>query len=143
VIFLRPLNAQNWQDAAGLEVNEDQMRFIETNLYSIAESRFHSELQPMAIFENRTMVGFLMWGVDSADRQPWLYRFMVDRRFQGKGRGKAALERLLSMLRKAGHRQLDVGFHPENLAAERLYLGAGFTPTGTAPWGEKTARLTF
>ena len=45
----------------------------------------------MAIYDGTEMVGFLVYGRDPADERYWLYRFMIDRRHQGKGHGKAAL----------------------------------------------------
>lgn len=140
-IVIRPLTSRNWEEASRLEVAPEQAGFIETNLFSIAESRFHPELQPMAIYDGGTMVGFLMWGIDKEDGQPWLYRFMIDRRFQRKGYGRAALERLLAILREKDLPELNVGYHRENAVAAKLYRSAGFIEQGIASWGEMTARM--
>jgi diamine N-acetyltransferase len=141
-IVLRPITKDNWEAAAGLQVREDQSDFVAPNAWSIAESKFYPALQPMAIYDNETMVGFLMYGVDPQDRQYWLYRFMIDHRYQGRGLGRAALARLIDLLRRTpGCTGLNVGYDPANAVAERLYLGAGFGKTGMAPWGELTARI--
>lgn len=144
IIVLRPITKDNWEEAAGMAVRADQTDFIAPNVWSIAESKFYPELQPIAIYDDETMVGFLMYGVDPRDRQYWLYRFMVDHRYQGRGLGRAALARFVDLLRRTpGCTAINVGYDPANAVAERLYLSAGFEKTGVAPWGEMTARLTL
>lgn len=143
MIELKPISRANWQEAARLEVAADQQDFIEANVWSIAESRFYEQLTAMAIYDGRTMVGFLMWGYSPDDRRPWLFRFMIDHRHQGQGHGTAALRLLVKQLRKEGLPELNVGYHRDNTAAEHLYVKAGFQKRGLAPWGEMTARIDF
>jgi RimJ/RimL family protein N-acetyltransferase len=143
MIELKPITRENWQEAARLVVAPDQQDFIEPNVWSIAESRFYEELTALAIVDRRTMVGFLMWGYSPDDGRPWLYRFMIDHRSQGKGFGAAALQVLIRQLRESGLPELNVGYHRDNAVAERLYLNAGFQKCGLAPWGEMTARIDF
>lgn len=143
MIDLKPITRGNWQEAARLEVSPAQQDFIEANVWSIAESRFYEQLTALAIYDGRIMVGFLMWGYSPDDGRPWLYRFMIDRHYQGQGHGSAALRRLTKQLWQEGLPELNVGYHRDNLAAERLYLSAGFQKRGLAPWGELTARIDF
>jgi diamine N-acetyltransferase len=143
-IVLRPITKDNWEDAARLQVRDDQADLVAPNVWSIAESKFYDALQPMAIHDDETMVGFLMYGRDSQDGQYWLYRFMVDWRYQRRGLGRAALARLIDLLKRTpGCTAVNVGYDPANTPAEHLYLSAGFDKVGRAPWGELTARLTF
>jgi diamine N-acetyltransferase len=141
-IVLRPITKDNWEEAAGLRVRDDQSDFVAPNVWSIAESKFYDALQPMAIYDGETMVGFLMYGLDPQDGQYWLYRFMIDQRYQGRGLGQAALNRFVDLLKRTpGCTEVNVGYEPANSPAERLYLSVGFQKTGVAPWGELTARL--
>ena len=140
-IVLRPVGSDNWEEAAGLKVRDDQSDFVAPNVWSIAESKFYDALRPMAIYDDETMVGFLMYGLDPQDGQYWLYRFMIDQRFQGRGLGRAALNRFIDLLKRTpGCTGVNVGYDPANAPAERLYLSAGFQKTGVAAWGEHTAR---
>jgi diamine N-acetyltransferase len=141
MIVLIPITVQNWEAAASLELEPHQQDFIRSNAWSIAESHFHPELKPFGIYRGGTMVGFLMYGSAWEDGQVWLFRFMIDKKYQGQGLGKQALERVLRKLRDEGYPEVNIGWDPENDVAERLYLNAGFEPTGIAPWGEKTAKL--
>jgi diamine N-acetyltransferase len=141
VIVLLPITVQNWETAAALEVDDHQKNFIRSNAWSIAESRYHPELNPMGIYRGGTMVGFLMYGSAEQDGSAWLFRFMIDRKYQGQGLGKEALQRVIRRMRDDGYTEINVGWDPANTVAERLYLNHGFEPTGVAAWGEKTARL--
>ncbi len=143
-VVLRSITKRNWEEVARLSVREDQADFVAPNAWSIAESKFYDALQPMGIYDDETMVGFLMYGRDPQDGQYWLYRLMIDQRYQSRGLGRAALTRLIDLLRRTpGCRGVNVGYDPGNTAAERLYLSVGFEKTGLASWGELTARLSF
>ncbi len=142
-VDLRPITAWNWEEAARLEVAPDQSDFIVTNLWSIAELQFHPSLSGYGIYARRTMVGFLVWGLNPDDNRPWLYRFMIDRNHQNQGYGRAALLTLIADVRKQGLPELNVGYNRDNIVAERLYTSVGFVPQGLAPWGELMARLDF
>ena len=141
MIVLIPITVQNWEAAASLEVDDRQRDFIRSNAWSIAESLYHPELKPFGIYRGGTMVGFLMYGSAAQDGRVWLFRLMIDRKYQGQGLGKEALERVIRRMRDEGYTEVNVGWDPANEVAERLYLRHGFEPTGMADWGEKTARL--
>lgn len=141
---LVPIDKDNWETAAKLEVREDQASFIAPNVWSIAETQFFPWAQRRAIYDGPTMVGFLVYGRDPDDGEYWLYRFMIDRRHQGKGFGTRALAALVAEVRALpDSRGITVGYQPDNAVAERLYFAAGFEPAGMASWGEKLARLDF
>jgi diamine N-acetyltransferase len=143
-VILRAITKDNWEEAAELKVRDDQTDFVALNVWSIAESKFYDALKPMAIYDDEAMVGFLMYGRDPQDRQYWLYRFMIDRRYQHRGFGRAALTRLIDLLKRTPDCDaVNVGYDPVNALAERLYLSMGFEKTGKAPWGELTARLSL
>ena len=141
MIVLIPITVQNWEKAAELELEPHQYAFIRSNAWSIAESLYHPELKPFGIYRGGTMVGFVMYGNSWRNGSVWLFRLMIDKNYQGQGLGKEALQRVIRKMRDEGYTEVNVGWDAENEIAERLYLKAGFTPSGFAPWGEKTARL--
>ncbi len=142
-INLRPVTQENWEAIARLQVHPDQATFVESNLWSLAECGFYPQLHPIGIYQGSTAVGFLMWGISPDDNRPWLFRLMVDKDVQQHGIGSAALALLLAQLRKGGLPELNVGYHRDNIVAERLYLKAGFSKGGMTPWGERSARIDF
>ena len=139
-----PLDADNWEEAASLTLRDDQVDFIASNLSSIAESRFHPELQPCAIYAGSTMVGFAMYARSGHDGQYWIYRFMIDRRFQRQGFGLSAMQALIKRIAALENvPEINIAYDDDNEAARQLYKRAGFVEGGFAPWGERTAKLTI
>ena len=139
-----PLDADNWEEAAHLSLRDDQVDFIASNLASIAESRFHPELQPCAIYAGSTMVGFTMYARSGQDGQYWIYRFMIDQRFQRQGFGLRAMQALTARIAALENvPEINIAYDDRNEAARQLYQRAGFVEGGLAPWGERTAKLTI
>jgi diamine N-acetyltransferase len=126
------LSAENWYDCCELEVSSEQKQFIEPNAISIAQSKFESTLKPYAIYFEEKVVGFLMFNSIQEELDGyWVYRIMVDKKFQGKGIGKAATKLMISEMAKLPNaKKIVVGYHPENLGAHKLYSSLGFIDNG-------------
>jgi diamine N-acetyltransferase len=61
----------------------------------------------------------------------WIYRIMVDKKFQGKGIGKAAMEQIIAEMKKLPDvKKMIVGYHPDNTCAHQLYASLGFIDHG-------------
>lgn len=137
-VTLQDLTAENWKACVELELAEDQRRFMETNAVSIAESRFHPWMLPLAIYADEEMVGFVMYSDERYPRSPcyWVHRLMIDHRQQGKGYGKAAmLEVVRRIAAKPDGDELWIGYDRESDAARDFYAHLGFVEQGEAPWG--------
>lgn len=126
------LNAENWYDCCKLEVSTEQKEYMEPNAISIAQSKFEPTLKPYAIYFKDIVVGFLMYNSVQEELDGyWVYRIMVDKKFQGKGIGKAATKLMISeMVKLPNSKKIVVGYHPENLGAHNLYLSLGFIDNG-------------
>jgi len=131
-VKIEELNAENWYDCCGLEVEPSQSNYIESNAVSIAQSKFEPTLKPYAIYFEEKVVGFLMYNsVQEELEGNWIYRIMVDKDYQGKGIGKAATELMISEMAKLPNvKKLVVGYHPENKGAHNLYASLGFIDQG-------------
>lgn len=126
------LNAENWYDCCELEVSEEQKEYIEPNAVSIAQSKFETTLKPYAIYVEEKVVGFLMYNsvVEELDGF-WVYRIMVDKRYQGNGIGKAATKLMMTeMIESLNAKKIVVGYHPKNMGAHNLYGSLGFIDNG-------------
>lgn len=64
-----------------------------------------------------------------------IWALFVDPGFEGRGIGRALLQRACEALRAAGHRRAVLGTEP-GTRAERFYLRNGWTRTGVRPNGE-------
>jgi diamine N-acetyltransferase len=145
-VTLRELNADNWLACVNLELTDEQRVFLaETNAVSIAESRFHPWMLPLAIYHGEEMVGFVMYSEtpDPRANSHWVHRLMIDHRHQGSGYGRAAM---LEVIRRFRERPdcdtLWIGYDAANHVAQRFYASLGFIEQGEAPWGrDLVARL--
>jgi len=126
------LNEDNWYDCCELEVSKEQQEYIEPNAISIAQSIFELTLKPYAIYAEGKVAGFLMYNsVQEELNGYWVYRIMVDKKFQGKGIGKAATKLMISEMAKTlNAKKIIVGYHPKNLGAHNLYSSLGFIDNG-------------
>ncbi len=131
-VKIEELNAENWYDCCGLEVEPSQSKYIESNAVSISQSKFEPTLKPYAIYFEEKVVGFLMYNsVQEELEGNWIYRIMVDKDYQGKGIGKAATKLMISEMAKQPYiKKLVVGYHPENKGAHNLYASLGFIDYG-------------
>lgn len=138
-VSLREIGQENWQAVVDLELDEGQRRFLEPNAISLAESRFHPWMLPLAIYNDEEVVGFVMFSQwpDPREGNYWVHRFMIDRRHQGKGYGTAAIQTLLQLFktRYTACRSLWIGYEPDNTVAQQFYAQLGFIEQGVAPWG--------
>ncbi|NHM31029.1 GNAT family N-acetyltransferase [Neobacillus terrae] len=141
MIRLERITKENWEEAASLRVGKDQKKNVASNLYSIAEVQFLPEFEAIAIYSDDNMVGFAMYGIDEDDHNYWIYRYMIDERYQSKGYGKAALKGIIRDIKNRPQSKIImVGYKPDNTQAARLYRSVGFREEGPAPWGETLAK---
>ena len=71
----------------------------------------------------------------------YIWRFMVDARFQGKGIGRRALELLLEEARADGVDEVKLSVVPGERGAMAFYEKFGFEPTGVVEGGQEEMRL--
>jgi diamine N-acetyltransferase len=140
-LSLRPIDKQNWETAIELSVKEEQKAFVASNLYSIAEVQFLKDFFVKGVYLDDKMIGFTMYGIDPDDHNYWIYRFMIDQEYQGRGYSKAGIELIIEDIRNINlnKRLIMIGYHPDNLAAKYAYKKVGFVETVVAPWGEQLA----
>jgi diamine N-acetyltransferase len=143
-VRLEPIGASNRKAVLALELSQDQQDFLADNASSLKEAASDVDARPRAVVAGDRVVGFLMYDVNKGDDEALIYRFMIDRRSQGYGHGRAALSALLQEIGALGHvRDVLVCYMPENEGARRLYQSAGFVDEGVDEDGEMIARLRF
>jgi diamine N-acetyltransferase len=144
-IKLKDVTARNWRAVARLKLAEGQEDLVASNLYSIAQSKFDPNARPRAVYAGSELVGFLMydvWETKQKTREASIYRFMIDRRHQGKGYGRAALARALDEIKAVpAVRKVSIGYMPDNPVAKPFYASFGFVEVGRDEDGEINAEL--
>src|SRR6478736_4760829 len=141
---LREITRENWEQSIRLTVTPEQVSYVASNAISLAHSKYEPEWIPLALYADDEIVGFVMYGVYRDEGKYWILRVMVDKRFQGKGYGRAAMRLLLDRLRAIpGCDEVAISYEPENEVARHLYAACGFRETGEVIEGETVARLSF
>lgn len=133
----------------GLKVSKKQKNFVASNSNSLAEAYVaitnKGVALPFAICKNGKPIGFLMIGYGLAEgddlenedpefveivRKSYsVWRLMIDKRYQGKGYGRKAMELALGYIRTfpcGGADLCWLSYEPENEAAKKLYASFGF-----------------
>ena len=130
-VVLEPVGKGNRAAILALELLPRQQGFVASNAESLAEAKQDDEAIARAVIADGRVVGFLMYSAPEDDDEAIIYRFMIDRREQGKGLGRAAVAKALEEIAKLGHiRRVAICYEPENEAARRLYAGFGFVEQG-------------
>ncbi|HEY1408245.1 MAG TPA: GNAT family N-acetyltransferase [Promineifilum sp.] len=141
-VTLREVTSENLQDILSLEVKPAQKKFVASNAVSIAEAHYEKKAWFRAIYADETPVGFLMLYDDPETTDYFLWRFMIDKRYQGMSFGRRALKLLIKYVRNLpGATELLVSYYSADGSPEPFYTSLGFVHTGEVHDGEKVMRL--
>ena len=137
MIKLKPVTKENLDDVLALRVAETQEGFVSSNAESLAQAYVYSETAwPFAVYDDETLVGFIMMGYYEAKHYYTLWKFMIDQRYQNKGYGRKALELGLAFVKEKFHpEEIYTGVAPGNRVAKGLYESVGFKDTGLLEFG--------
>ena len=147
-IELREINEDNLKQCIELKVSKDQMQYIASNEDSIKDAKENEDVaRPFAIYIDGKMVGFAMFAFDEMYEDPfdryWLWRFMIDESFQGKGYGSEALKTIIQYFKDNGANNIRLSTKESNVNALKMYRKAGFCDTGEVNDGEIVLKLDF
>lgn len=144
MIEFREIDRHNFFDVIDLKVADEQKAFVATNVFSLAQAKAFPECICLAIYNDEVLVGFTMYCLDADDKEYWIYRLMVDSKFQSKGYGKAAMEKLIDRIKEdKEHHMIYLSFEPENDLAKKLYEKLGFQADGRVIDGEVVYKLEY
>lgn len=131
-VTLREVTKENLRDVLVLEVAPEQRRFVASNAISIAQAHFHPETAWFrAVYADETPVGFLMLEDGAGAPEVYLWRFMIDHRFQGRGFGRRAVDLVLEHVRaRPGTSALTLSHVPGDGDPGPFYQRLGFVHTG-------------
>lgn len=139
---LAPVDDTNRASVLGLALSPEQVNFVASNGSSLDEASQDLDAQPRAIMIGEQVVGFLMYDAAVDDDEATIYRFMIDRAYQGNGFGKTALRALLDEIGQLAHvKRISICYEPDNEGARHLYRSAGFVEQGLDEDGEMIANL--
>ena len=142
VVELREVTGPTVRSISLLQVAPSQRGFVAPNAVSFAEAMFEPKAWFRAVVADDVPVGFVMLSVNEVEPEYYLWRFMIDERYQGRGYGRAAIGLLIDHVRTLPRAtELLVSWNPADGGPEPFYRGLGFEPTGEVDEGEVVARL--
>lgn len=151
MIEFRPITNENFRTCIELSPGEVGKKFVAENVISIAQAYVAMTQKtcipmPYAIYNDETMVGFMMMSFIRADQDEdidediyEIWRFMIDENQQGKGYGKASLMKAIELIKTYPHGKADkiyLSYVPGNETGSGLYKSVGFVETGDMDRGE-------
>lgn len=154
MVELKKITRDNVKECIRLEVTEEQKHFVATNAVSLAQAYValvNEDCMPMpfAIYYNGSMVGFIMLSYNNA-KDPiskgkyYVWRLMIDKRFQKNTYGRQAMERALELVRTFPYgeaEEVTLSYEPDNHVARKLYASIGFRERDELDDGEQVAYL--
>ena len=99
----------------------------------------------MAIYAGETPVGLILTSEAQDKGEYFLWRLMIDQRFQGRGYGRSAVQLLIERIRQTDNPKILITSHLHaNSGAGRFYEQLGFEYTGEKIGSQELElRLTF
>jgi diamine N-acetyltransferase len=141
-VSLREITEDTVVAICKLKVSPAQESFVAPNAVSIAQAYFSKEAWFRAIYAGDTPVGFVMLYDDPDKPEYFLWRFMIDERYQGRGYARKALELLIAHVRtRPNAKELLLSYAPGEGSPRDFYRKLGFEETGEEQEGERVMRL--
>jgi diamine N-acetyltransferase len=143
-VNLRIVNSENVETILKLSVSESQNEFVAPNVNSLAEAFAAEFVWVRGIYSGDEAVGFVMLSDNDIKPRYYLWRFMIDQRFQRKGIGEAAMALIHDYVRtRPGGDRIYLSYVREEGGPESFYKGMGYMDTGSVHHGEHEAVLVF
>ena len=146
MLKLKKINRNNIAEILKLEVFDNQKSFVATNNSSIIEAYItiteNNHVFTFGIYKDDTPIGFLMIGYDvNSDDEGApriakgnynIWRLMIDKKFQGQGFGKEAMDLALEFVNTfpcGTAKYCWLSYECDNEVARQLYKSVGFVET--------------
>jgi len=127
-ITLRNVTKDNFNNIIELNSGKDNI-YITTNAYTIIESFFDKKIKYVkGIYLNNIPIG-LIWSFPKSKNELYISRFMIDKKYQGKGYGKISFNLSLKYFVNK-YKPTKLVISSKNEVAINLYKKFGFKDTG-------------
>lgn len=145
MIRLVELDKFNIWDVVSLKIRRDQKKYLADNVWSMLHAyvgnKTKGAVYPFGIYNDKKPVGFLLLAYDYSEvcddpdapliskNNYFLWRLMIDKRYQGRGYGKEAVKLALAFIKTFPHGKAEycwICYDKDNEVAKKLYLSMGF-----------------
>lgn len=135
-VTLRDITGDNYFQVLELKISPEQeaAKFVSPVVRSLADAWFYREegiTYPKAVYADEDLVGFIMYELDTEEQQVFIWRFLIDQRYQGKGYGRQTIEVVLEMAKEQAQMTKVVADYVDgNEPMKKILLDLGFEETG-------------
>ena len=135
-VTLRDITGDNYFQVLDLKISPEQeaAKFVAPVVRSLADAWYYREegiTYPKAIYAKEDLVGFIMYDLDPESQQVFIWRFLIDQRYQGKGYGRQTIETVLAMAKEQAQMTKEVADYVDgNEPMKKILLDLGFEETG-------------
>jgi len=141
-VTLREITEETLDAVLRLQVSEHQGKFVADNARSIAQAHFSPHAWFKAICADETPVGFVMLWDDPDKPEYYLWRLMIDERYQGNGFDRQAVDLLIAHVRsRPNASELLTSVVQADGGPQGFYERLGFELTGDYEESEAVMRL--
>ncbi len=142
VVSLREITEETLGPVLKLSVSSEQESFVAPNSVSIAEAHFAKDAWFRGIYADDTPVGFVMLSLQPEKPQYYLWRYMIDQRYQGLGFGHRAMGQVIDFVRRQPNAEtLILSYVRADGGPRDFYARLGFVDTDEEHDGEWVMRL--
>lgn len=135
-ITFREITSDNYSQVLNLKITPEQevAKFVSPVVRSLADAWFYREegiTYPKAVYADEDLVGFIMYELDTEEQQVFIWRFLIDQRYQGKGYGRQTIEVVMEMAKEQAQITKVVADYVDgNEPMKKILLDLGFEETG-------------
>ena len=144
MIRFKGITEENFDDIIKMKRPDDE-KFVAPNAVSLAQAwlyRDNGDVFPFAVYNDDTIVGFMLLEEEAEDSTLILWRIMFPPEHENKGYGTAAVKLLIKYAKESGrYQRLTLICSPENIVARHIYDKLGFLPTGQIRYGDVEMEL--
>ena len=134
-IEFKEVTPDNWRIINSLSIKEEQKNFAASNVTILARAFVYRKqnAKVFAVYYSDNPIGLIMqrdW-IDGKQIICIMDQFMIDKKSQGRGLGKAALQKWLSMIEaEKRYPCIQLCYVEGDIAAKHLYENFGFYEIG-------------
>ena len=135
-LSLREITGDNYFQVLELKISPEQeaAKFVSPVVRSLADAWFYREegiTYPKAIYADEDLVGFIMYELDTEEQHVFVWRFLIDQAFQGRGYGRQTIEAVVEMAKQQTQMTKVVADYVDgNELMKKILLDLGFEVTG-------------
>ena len=121
-----PVTKENLWKVVALDAGDDE-KYVKLNSHTLLEAIFNHNLgSVLVLYRNSILIGLAYYEIDEGSDYDvcWIERFMIDKKYQGKGYGTKVFQKLLQHLKKMQINKFLL--LTSNPVAEKMYAKFGF-----------------